>query len=317
MTSRLGAVLRSGDSAAVADLTVLSDGPLTDEDLQLALYCCYELHYRGFAGVDDELEWDPGLLSFRGRLEARFLEALIPYHPGPLEPPQASDALRSLAGSARGPSLSAYLADPLTGSRHRIEEFLIHRSAYQLKEADPHTWALPRLNGRAKAAMVEIQADEYGGGVDGLMHAQLFVDTMRSVGLDPTYGAYLDQLPAPTLATVNLATMFGLHRRWRGALVGHLALFEMTSVVPMGRYAVALGRVGAGESGRRFYDVHVIADEHHRVVALDQMVAGLLEDEPSLAGDVAFGAAALTEVELRFSTHLLGSWAAARSSLRS
>ena len=317
LTTRLWAVLRCGDSTPVADLVSESDEPFTDEDLQLALYCCYELHYRGFAGVDDHLEWDPNLLAFRGRLEARFLEALLPCHPGTLTPGQAQDGLRAMAVSARGPSLSAYLADPVTGSRDRIEEFLIHRSAYQLKEADPHTWALPRLDGQAKAAMVEIQADEYGGGVDGLMHAQLFVDTMRSVGLDPTYGAYLDRLPAPTLATVNLATMFGLHRRWRGALVGHLALFEMTSVVPMGRYAAALDRIGAGDSGRRFYDVHVIADAHHQVVALDQMVAGLLADDPLLAGDVAFGAASLTEVELRFSARLLDSWAAGRSSLRS
>jgi acetylornithine deacetylase/succinyl-diaminopimelate desuccinylase-like protein len=31
--------------------------PLSDEDLQLALYCCYELHYRGLPGVADE--WVP------------------------------------------------------------------------------------------------------------------------------------------------------------------------------------------------------------------------------------------------------------------
>jgi len=61
----------------------------------------------------------------------------------------------------------------------------------------------------------------------------------------------------------------------------------------------------------------VIADAHHQVVALDQMVAGLLADDPLLAGDVAFGAASLTEVELRFSARLLDSWAAGRSSLRS
>jgi hypothetical protein len=36
-----------------------------EEDLQLALYCLYELHYRGFEGVSDEWEWHPGLLAFR------------------------------------------------------------------------------------------------------------------------------------------------------------------------------------------------------------------------------------------------------------
>jgi hypothetical protein len=42
---------------------------LTDEDGQLALYCCYELHYRGFFGVSDEWEWEPHLLDFRRVLD--------------------------------------------------------------------------------------------------------------------------------------------------------------------------------------------------------------------------------------------------------
>ena len=42
-----------------------TDDVLTDEDFQLALYCCYELHYQGFAGVSDDWEWNPGLLQLR------------------------------------------------------------------------------------------------------------------------------------------------------------------------------------------------------------------------------------------------------------
>src|SRR3712207_8445227 len=45
--------------------------------------------------------------------------------------------------------------------------FRSQRSIYTLKEADPHSWAIPRLTGRAKAALVEIQSDEYGEGRPG------------------------------------------------------------------------------------------------------------------------------------------------------
>ena len=55
---------------------------------------------------------------------------------------------------------------------------------------------------------------------------------MEALGLDARYGAYLEHIPAITLATVNLMSMLGLHRRRRGAIVGHLALFEMTSSLP-------------------------------------------------------------------------------------
>ena len=90
----------------------------------------------------------------------------------------------------------------------------------------------------------------------------------------------------------------------------------MTSVGPMGRYADALGQLGVGAEGARFYEVHVEADEEHQHIALERMVRGLLRDEPELARDVVFGASALTEVEGRFADHLRTSWREGRSSLR-
>ena len=43
------------------------------------------------------------------------------------------------------------------GTRTHMQELAIHRSAYQRKEADPHTWALPRLSGAAKAVLMQLQ----------------------------------------------------------------------------------------------------------------------------------------------------------------
>ena len=39
--------------------------PLTDDDLHLALFLCYEVHYRSLQGVDDRAEWDPRVPGFR------------------------------------------------------------------------------------------------------------------------------------------------------------------------------------------------------------------------------------------------------------
>ena len=44
-------------------------GDVDDEDLHLALYCCYELHYRGFEGVDDRWEWEQSLLALRAECD--------------------------------------------------------------------------------------------------------------------------------------------------------------------------------------------------------------------------------------------------------
>jgi hypothetical protein len=290
------------------------DDPLDGEDAALALYCCYELHYRGFAGVDEHWEWQPSLLAWRQRLEADFA-ARVAEVTGPVPGDgDVAERLKELLDGHAGPSLSAYMAERAT--LRQVIEFTVHRSAYQLKEADPHSWALPRLSGAAKAALVEIQADEYGQGVQKDMHAELFALSMREMGLDDTYGAYLDAIPGPTLATVNLVSHFGLHRRLRGALVGHLAVFEMTSVEPMGRYSVALRRHGFGPWARLFYDTHVVADAHHQSVAARDLAGGLVREEPHLLRDVLYGAQAITALEARFTAHLLDAWRDGRSSLR-
>jgi hypothetical protein len=199
-------------------------------------------------------------------------------------------------------------------SREQFREFVIHRSIYHLKEADPHTWAIPRLAGRAKAALVEIQADEYGGGQPERMHAALFADTMRALDLDDRYGAYVDVVPASTLAWVNAMSLFGLHRRWRGAALGHLAVLEMTSTLPNRRYGNGLRRLGGREAATRFYDEHVCADAVHEQIAVHDLCGAL---EPALAGDILFGATCALVLDRLVTDHLLRCWAAGRSSLRS
>ena len=295
---------------------LLPRGDGSEDDLQLALYCCYELHYRGFSDVAAEWEWEPSLLAHRRRFEACFEDELARdlQACGAPDPHEVVASLWELALGSAGPSLSTWMLDHATWDH--VVELAKHRSAYQLKEADPHTWAIPRLSGEAKAVMAAIQSEEYGAGSVSEMHSTLFAETMRSLRLDAVPNRYLDDLPACSLATTNLITFLGLHRRWRGALVGHLALFEMTSIVPMGRYAAVLSRLDLGPEARRFYDVHVEADERHRVMASGPMVIGLLADEPQLGADVVAGARALQRVEARFTAHLLECWEAGRSSLR-
>ena len=191
----------------------------------------------------------------------------------------------------------------------------MHRSAYQLKEADPHSWAIPRLTGPPKAALVEIQADEYGGGRPDRVHATLFAKAMRIMGLDPSYGAYLDHIPAPTLVTVNLMSLFGLHRRLRGAIAGHLALFEMTSSIPNGRYADGLRRLGVPAEALDFFDEHVEADAVHENIAAVDLAGGLMRHEPDVAADVILGARALAALDAMWAEHVLGAWRAGESSL--
>ncbi len=306
------------DDALALDLLDVID-PLADDDLHLALYCCYELHYRGFHGVDERWEWDPALLALRARLEEVFetglAEALAGWSPPQANAASMDIALRAIIDADGSPSLSRHLET--RGTAEQFREFLVHRSAYQLKEADPHSWAIARLSGPPKAALVEIQADEYGGGDPARVHAALFAQTMAAVGLDDTYGAYVDRLPGVTLATVNLMSFFGLHRRNRGKIVGHLALFEMTSSIPNRRYGTGLRRLGLdGKDVIAFFDEHVTADAVHESIAAVDLAGGLVTLEPELIDDILFGARALVELEARWATALLDAWTEDATALR-
>jgi hypothetical protein len=298
-----GALERSAEDAATAD-------PFGD-DAQLALHVCYELHYQGFGQVDPEWEWSPALLAFRAELERRFLAGLRAAVAGGDDVGGELETL--LVEPVDADSVSRFLRDD--GEWWQVREFFVHRSIYHLKEADPHAWVIPRLRGRAKAGLVAVEYDEFGGGRADQMHSRLFSDLLHAAGLAADYLAYQDDVPACSLATVNMMSMFGLHRKWRGALVGHFAAAEITTAPAAHRMDQCLGRLGAAPACRYFYTEHVEADAVHEQVLRRDVVDGLLEREPELAGDVVFGIQATELLEERLAAHLLDSWRDGRSTL--
>ncbi len=305
--------LRAGTASLPVPDGVPAD-PLHDDDLQLALWVCLELHYRGFDDVDEAREWDPAVIRLRRSLEDALLDQLRLDVPVPTTGAAVADALRELVDRDDGPPLSRYLQR--TATRAQFEEFAKHRSLYQLKEADPHTWAIPRLAGRAKAALVEIQFDEYGGGTLARMHSELYRKLLRGLDLDDSYGAYIDAVPGITLAVGNIMSVLGLRRELRGALVGHLAAYEMTSSEPCRRYGQGLRRLGGSDATCEFFDEHVTADALHEQLAAHDLCGGLAEDEPHLAPQILWGAAVSLHVDGRFAAYVLDRWADGRTSLR-
>ncbi|WP_129788594.1 iron-containing redox enzyme family protein [Promicromonospora panici] len=310
------APLREAVAAGVHD-DASPDAVLGDGDLQLALTVLYELHHRGVEGIDDAWEWEPSVLAVRHALERPF-EAAVRVRAGQPTCDGADAAavarrLFELAETDGPPSLARYLAKHADVGQAR--ELLALRSIYQLMEADPHTWAIPRLYGTPKAALVEIQADEYGGGRPGRLHAELFARAMRGAGLDDTYGRYLDAAPAPILASLNTMSLFALHRRLRGAIVGHLAAYEITSAIPCRLYSDGFRRLGYGTDTTDYFDEHVEADSVHEQIAARDLAGRLAEQEPALRDDILFGAAACLAVDGDVGRFMLERWKRGDSAL--
>ncbi|NYI99857.1 hypothetical protein HNR19_000556 [Nocardioides thalensis] len=315
MTTTSGAAPRHAPSRSDAVRVV---DPLTDRDFQLALWMLYELHYRGFDDVDPELEWDPLMISSRSMLEGLFERAVrtfVGLHPG-----------HALDGSTDGPATSAAVVDELVAmtssdvisdlasflqrkaSEDQFRHYLAQRAVYHLRESDPQSFVLPRLDGAAKAALAGLQFDEYGAGRADRLHATLYATALESLGMSSDVAAYVDDVDATALASVNLMSLFALNRRLRGAALGHLAAFEATSSVPCRMIAQGARRLGLPEAVADYYDEHVEADSVHEQVAIREICGSLVADDAGLATDVLFGAAACLAVDGLAGDVLLRRW---------
>ena len=307
-----------GPAELVARFEPLLDAvedPLGDGDLHLALYLCYELHYRAFEGVHPAWEWNPTVLAGRAQLETAFFGALDEELGGErVDPDAVGDILFRLGAEGDQMALAKHLEGDASIDEYR--EFVANCSLYRLKEGDPHGWAMPRLSGEAKTALMKVLDGEYGGGDPARMRSSLFAKKMRALGLDDRENAYLGLVPGPTLAGVNAMSGFGLHRSRRGASVGNLAILGMTSDERDRRHCAVLRRFGFLAEADDFRDERIEAEAGVAGIPAYGLVEELVRQEPALAADVVFGARALLLLEDRFAHGLLAAWKDGRGTLR-
>jgi hypothetical protein len=279
---------------------------IAPDDAAITLWTLHELHYRGFDEVDERWEWAPALMGVRADLEEDLERRLRERYAAAGAPARGDDLAEDLFAMVNdhdGPSLAEHVQ--LRASRDEVLALLRQRSIYHLKEADPTSWVVPRLEAGPKAALMEIQFDEYGGGRPDRLHHRLFQRGLAEVGLDPTYGAYVDEASTEVLEQNNALSLFGLHRRLRGVAMGHLAAFEATSSLPSKRMARGLERVGLTGALVDYYTEHVLADAVHDQLAVRAVCAAMVDDDPALADDVFLGVFSCLDLEARTAAHLL------------
>jgi hypothetical protein len=304
LSMRLHAALLEDPDSLPAELP--DDGA---EDRAISLWMLHALHHRGFDDVDDRAERSPALLALRRDLEDELEARLRERWAEVTERPDSGDVgqdLFDLCEAHDGASVAQWVkAD---AGAEQVRELLRLKAVYHLHEADPVTWVVPSLPVRAKAALMELQYDEYGAGDPNRLHHHLFARGLEEAGLEADYGRYVDEATLEVLEQDNVVRMFGLQRRLRGAAMGHLAAFEVTSSVPSRRIAQGLGRLDLGDALVDYYREHVEADAVHDQLAARAICATLVEDEPALREDVMFGAWTCLDLEDRFARTALQGW---------
>ena len=303
------AVLSALVDVPTREVPLIDLPPESRDDAALTLWVLHELAYGGFDEVDDRADGDPELMRVRRRLEQDLEADLRGRWPGVPDGVDLAAGFFDWVAAQDGPSLARHVQ--VEATEEQVLDLLRVRSVYHLKEADPTTWVIPRLPTAAKAALVELQYDEYGVGNPARLHSHLFAQGMEASGLRPEPGVYVDEAPTEILEQNNALSMFGLQGRLRGAAVGHLAAFEATSSLPSRRMAQGLQRLDFPAEMVSYYTEHVEADAVHEQIALRDICVALLAEEPALEPDVWFGAWACLDLENRTARRLLASWGVA------
>jgi hypothetical protein len=258
------------------------DDPIEGDDLHLALFVCYELHARGFEGIDGRWEWEPSLLSLRGALEERFEHALCcavgPIHVDGRTVVEAIDRARTELDSVR----AGMHLDPI---RARTDlELRLLRAPLRTAQADAYAFGILRLPVPAQRHLPAIGSEARNGRVGPRLAGEPETHGWTERGTRPT--EHLARLPGIALAEANLASLFGLHRRHRGALAGHAILAGLSA--------------GGGRKLRR---------------SCAELAEAVLDAEPELAADLVFGARAAIELERRFRQLTTDRWGRGASPL--
>jgi len=293
---------------ATAAITLGINDPLGNLDLQLALDLCYELHFQSFRGVDPAWEWDSQLLEIRSRMESVLLDALaaeISKQPGGL-PGTVTEQLRTLTAPDPVQRLARFVERDCDLSQ--LRELLIHRSAERLKQPDVWLWSVPRLRGRTKEALARIEEDERP-------RLHLLARIMRSLGLDDRVGAYRDLLPASTLASVNISSLFGLRRQGRSAIVGQLAMRQVLGGPDDRACSRAIRRLGVDTEAGAFHTDSSTSAPAAEQLAAEDLADRLVAGEPKLIEGVLFGARSMLVTRTRCSEWILSRWREGESSL--
>lgn len=306
----------------------LAGRAFTDEDpaaLDVAHRTLYLLGAQaGWSPVDAvrDNEHDLTLIALRLELERAFEAQLARVAALPEPPPPEPAAVRAWLTDLAlerplfdAPSMGAYYREQAT--LDQLREVVAQRSLFFLKEPDPWTMVIPSLRGKAKAGLIDLILDEYGWGRHDQMHSTVYATLMERLGLDTGHDHYLDQTAWQLLAGLNYQAMLARHRRLCRRMYGYVYLVEADSPGSMRNYLAAYARAGIDDPDvLTFYELHIDADEGHADVALNEVVAPVLDEQPAAAAEIARGVVEGRYLHALFSRHLHARFSAGRSSLR-
>jgi hypothetical protein len=187
-------------------------------------------------------------------------------------------------GAGQGDCLFPWLAH--SASLEEMRWFLAQESAGEAGFDDLVALTQVKLPTRAKLEMARNFWDEMGRGAAARMHGCLLDRLIRHLGI----GIDREHTTWPPLALGNLMVALATQRHYTYQSIGALGVIELTAPDRVAQVASGLQRLGVPASERSYFEIHATLDRKHSRAWNEEVIAPLVEQDPSIARWIAEGA---------------------------
>ncbi len=164
--------------------------------------------------------------------------------------------------------------------------FLTQEAAGEAGFDDLLAYTQVKLPVRAKLECARNYWDEMGHGKQSAMHGQMLDHMVAELGLEPR----IDTTVWQALALSNTMLGLALNRRYTYQSIGALGVIELTAPSRVKKVSIGMKRLGLDGRMRAYFDLHAALDVSHARAWIREIIAPLVEADPSCAPHIAEGA---------------------------
>lgn len=158
-----------------------------------------------------------------------------------------------------------------------------------LVEASQLSRMLGGVGNEVQTMLTRILWEEYGSGKFSRKHSTLFTTMLEECGMDARPEAYFDLVPWEVLSGINHSFFLSEHKKNFLRYVGGLLYTEVSVPAAFQNIKMAGERLGMGQKGIGYWDLHIREDIRHGEWMLEDVAFPLVEKYPEQAWDMVVG----------------------------
>jgi hypothetical protein len=174
-------------------------------------------------------------------------------------------------------------------SKAGYQRFLAITSLDGLVEASQLSRVLGGVGNEVQTMLTRILWEEYGSGKFSRKHSTYFATMMEECGLDSRPETYFDLVPWEVLANINHSFFLSERKKKFLHYMGGLLYTEVSVPAAFQNVKMAGERLGMGEKGVSYWDLHIREDIRHGQWMLDDVAYPLIEQYHDQAWDMVKG----------------------------